>query len=120
MRNISFALTTPQFLDESKDITRRLGWENLKPGDALMACEKCQGIKKGEQMVKLGEIIVMSVTREPLHRMTADALYGREEVIREGFPEMSAGEFVDMFCKHMKCLPSQIVTRIEFRHAPKQ
>lgn len=116
MRNISFSLTTPQFLDLSKDVTRRLGWLNLKPGDALMACEKCQGIKPGEKLVRLGKIVVMSVRREPLQRMSADAAYGRSEAIREGFPEMSGGQFVEMFCKHMKCLPSEVVTRIEFRH----
>ncbi len=26
MRNISFALTTQQILDQQKDVTRRLGW----------------------------------------------------------------------------------------------
>lgn len=90
---------------------------NINTGDALMACEKCQGLKPGDSLVRLGEIIVVSVRREPLNRMTADAAYGRAEAIREGFPEMSGGQFVDMFCKHMKCLPAQIVTRIEFRHA---
>ena len=34
-RNISFALTTPQFLDGSKDVTRRNGWLMLKTGDIL-------------------------------------------------------------------------------------
>jgi hypothetical protein len=114
MRNISFSLTTPQFIDDSKDVTRRLGWEFLKPGDRLMACEKCQGIQKGG-LVRLGVIEIISVTREPLHRMTADPAYGRAEAIREGFPEMSGREFVEMFTSHMKCLPATVVTRIEFR-----
>jgi hypothetical protein len=114
MRNISFSLTTPQFIDDSKDVTRRLGWEFLKPGDRLMACEKCQGIQKGG-LVRLGVIEIISVTREPLHRMTADPAYGRAEAIREGFPEMSGREFVGMFTSHMKCLPATVVTRIEFR-----
>ena len=38
MRNISFSLTTRQFRDGSKDVTRRVNWQNLKPGDHLMAC----------------------------------------------------------------------------------
>ena len=33
MRNISFSLTEEQFLNGSKDVTRRLGWLFLKPGD---------------------------------------------------------------------------------------
>jgi hypothetical protein len=113
MRNISFALTTPQFIDGSKDVTRRLGWEFLQPGDRLMACEKCQGIQKGG-LVRLGVIEILDVRREPLSRMTADAAYGRAEAIREGFPEMSGGEFVEMFCRHMTCDPATVITRIQF------
>lgn len=120
MKNISFSLTTPQFLDKSKDVTRRLGWGDLKPGDRLMACEKCQGIKRGEKIVKLGEIVVVSVRHETLHRMITDKDYGKEEARREGFPHLTGAEFVAMFCKAMNCLRSQIVTRIEFAHAPKQ
>lgn len=34
MRLLSFALTTPQFLDGSKDVTRRMGWRRNKRFDA--------------------------------------------------------------------------------------
>lgn len=115
-RRISFALTTPQFIDESKDVTRRLRWLNLKPGMMLMGCEKAMGIPKGGHPVDLGYIEVVKVHRERLDRMTMDPDYGREECRREGFPDLSPQDFVDMFCRHMKCLPSEIVTRIEFKH----
>lgn len=117
MRNISFALTTPQFIADIKDVTRRLGWADLQPGDRLMACEKCQGIRKGG-LVRLGAIEVVSVRLERLDRMTADPAYGAEEARREGFPEKSGADFVAMFTAHMKCQPSQIITRIEFRKLP--
>ena len=120
MRNISFSLTTPQFLDLSKDVTRRLAWLNLKPGEALMACEKCQGIKPGEKVVKLGEITVITTRRERLDLMITDAAYGQAECIREGFPHLTPSEFVAMFCKHNKCEPSDLITRIEFHPAPVQ
>ena len=108
MRLISFFLTTPQFLDGTKDVTRRLGWKHLKPGDRLMAVRKSQGRKKGEPVERLGEIEVKSVYFEPL-----DAI-DREDCRREGFPEMGPLDFVQMFCKHMGCEPSREVTRIEF------
>lgn len=57
MRNISFSLTEEQFLDDSKSVTRRLGCAFLKPGDRLMACRKCMGLKMGEKIVRLGEIV---------------------------------------------------------------
>lgn len=116
MRNISFSLTEPQFLDGTKDVTRRLGWKFLAPGDRLMACRKCMGLKPGESIVRLGEIEVVSVRREYLGSMVIDPEYGRKEVAREGFPDMTAKLFIDMFCSKMKVNPGAIINRIEFRH----
>jgi hypothetical protein len=59
-------------------------------------------------------IRIVDVRREPLHRMTADAEYGRTEAIREGFPDLTGGQFVEMFCSHMAAKPETLVTRIEF------
>jgi len=110
-RNISFALTTEQFKNRSKDVTRRLGWKFLKVGDILMGCEKVQGIKKGE-LVRLGLIRVVDVRRERLNQITA------EDVIREGFPEMNRGDFITMFIEEMKPDGGVLapVTRIEFEY----
>ena len=112
MRNISFALTTPQFVAGTKDVTRRLGWVNLKPGTRLMGCRKCMGLKPGESLERLRPIEVVSVTREPLEAIGTYAADCR----REGFPDLTAEGFVAMFCRHMKCLPETVVTRIEFKH----
>lgn len=116
MRNISFFLTTEQFRGRSKDVTRRLGWSNLKPGTRLMGCVKCQGLKPGEPMERLGVVEVTSVCREQLSLMVDYPDYGKSEALREGFPEMSGPEFVEMFCEHMKVKPDHRVTRIEFRY----
>jgi hypothetical protein len=116
MRNISFSLTEAQFLDLSKDVTRRLGWRFLKPGDRLMGCRKCMGLKPGEKIVRLGEIEVISARLEFLGSMMIDPEYGRKEAAREGFPNMTGKDFVEMFQKHMKASPSTVITRIEFRH----
>lgn len=86
MRNISFSMTTPQFIAGEKDVTRRFGWWNLKPGDRLRAVEKAMGLKKGEKMVSLGEIEIVSARAEPLNRMALEPEYGAEEMRREGFP----------------------------------
>lgn len=107
MRRISFSMTKEQFLDGSKTVTRRIGWKGLDQGDRLLAVEKC--MKKGERQVELGEIEVVDVGTEVLSAITS------EDIVAEGFPEMSRGEFVDMFCHAMKCRPWDVVTRIEFR-----
>lgn len=109
MRNISFFLTEPQFRAGTKDVTRRLGWKGLQPGARLMAVRKSQGRKRGEHLVELGEIEVVSVRRERLDAIT------KADVEREGFYLSSPAEFVEMFCSHMKCEPDTEVTRIEFR-----
>ena len=108
MRNISFALTEPQFLDGSKTVTRRMGWTFLKAGDRLRAVRKSMGLKRGEHPVVLGEIEVVSVGRERLNCIDGF------DVAREGFT-MTPAEFIAFFCRHMGCPADQIVTRIEFR-----
>lgn len=108
MRRMSFALTERQLLDGSKTVTRRLGWKNLESGDELLAVNKCMGLKKGEKARVLARLIVTSVQREPLFWIQ------RSDVEREGFPDMSAAEFVEFFCTSMKCKEDTEVTRIEF------
>lgn len=68
------------------------------------------GLKRGEIVAELGTIQIVSVRRERLCDITA------EDVAREGFPDMTPGEFVEFFCKSMKVYPEIIVTRIEFKY----
>ena len=122
-RNISFSMTTPQFLDGTKDVTRRIGWEKLKAGDILRAVKKAMGLKKGEKMEPLGFIRVVDVRAEPLSRLTEDLEYGFAETTREGFPDGHdyhwPSAFVDFFCRgHTGAFPDQNVTRIEFERIP--
>lgn len=119
MKLISFALTTPQFLDGSKDVTRRMGWLKAKPGDELCAVKKCMGFRPGESVQRLGVIKLVSVRRESLSTMLDDLVYGFEETRREGFPDGHQNhfpsEFVSFFCRsHKGCTPDSIVTRLEF------
>lgn len=109
---MSFFLTQRQYLDGSKDVTRRLGKPRLKPGERFLGIQKGQGLKKGERQVVLGASECLSTRQERLDAITPD------EVRREGFPDMTPAEFVEMFCKanrHKGCTPSTIVNRIEFR-----
>ncbi len=115
-RNISFMLTTPQFIDGSKDVTRRLGWLFLRENDELMGVEKSQGLGKGGKIKRLGLIRVVNVQREPLRRMFDEPEYGKIELVREGFPLMTVKEFIDMFLtSHRGCALASPVTRIEFK-----
>lgn len=115
-RMISFSMTTPQFLDGSKDVTRRMGWGGLQIGDELVAVKKAMGLKKGEKVERLGLIRVVDVRRERLREMIdRDDGYGFDECRREGFPHYSPPMFVEFFCKgHRGCIPGSTVTRIEF------
>ena len=142
MRNISASLTKEQIRKSVelvragkapvKDVTRRHGWKNLKVGQRLQVCEKCQGLKPGEPLVRICVIEVVSVRREPLGHLTRHLETGvletviegayfddeaQLECVREGFPEMSPSQFVAMFCAtHKGCTPETEITRIEFKY----
>jgi len=112
VRRMSFFLTKRQFLDGSKDVTRRLGQWGIQPEEHFLGIEKGQGLKKGEKQVVLGECVCVSARGERLDAITTD------DVRREGFPEMTPTEFVEFFCKANRakgCEPSTIVNRIEFK-----
>ena len=116
-RMISFALTTQQFIDGTKDVTRRLAWEKAKAGDVLMAVEKAMGLGKGGKVKRLGLIQVVDVRREQLDALIYDGRrgYGVEECRREGFPHMTPCEFINFFTEANDCNPWDAVTRIEFK-----
>ena len=110
-RNMSFSLTTEQFLDGSKTVTRRRGWKFLKVGDIVCGVRKGMGLKKGEKVERLGLIEIVSTRGEPLMDITA------EDCRREGFPNLTPWEFTLMLCKHSRgCTPGTRVNRIEFKH----
>jgi hypothetical protein len=129
---MSFALTTEQIRNRTKTVTRRIGWDFVKPGDLIQAIEKGQGLKKGEKFKKLAVLRIESVSFELLMRLTFDPLYGHEEMTREGFQSMDPKDFIEMFCRshrvfaggqggterllYRDCRPEDEVTRIEFSY----
>jgi hypothetical protein len=110
MRNMSFALTTRQYRERTKTVTRRDAWRFLKPGDRFMGVEKAMGLKRGEKIVKIEPAIVLSVREEPLKSIT------QEDVIREGFPDWTPQQFIDFLCKENGCTPEKMFNRIEFEY----
>lgn len=120
-RNISFSMTTEQFRrstpeDIWKDVTRRDGWWDLKPGDVLMGCVRCMGLKKGERIEKMHPIRILSTRPEPLRALLDDAEYGRSEMVREGFPDKTPAEFCELYIAHNGGDLDTLRNRIEFEH----
>ncbi|WP_339862281.1 ASCH domain-containing protein [Paremcibacter congregatus] len=109
-RNISFAMTTEQIKNRTKTVTRRYGWGFLKPGDILNGVEKAMGLKKGEKIKRLCQIRVISIRWEPLERITQD------DVIKEGFPDWTPVQFIQMLVEHYGAEPSKLINRIEFEY----
>jgi hypothetical protein len=110
---MSFSMTTEAVRNRTKTVTRRLGWDSIKPGDVLCAVKKGMGLKKGEKVERLALIRVVSTRWEPLYAV----LYcDEEEMRREGFPGMSVYEFMDMFCRANRCNQYRLVNRIEFEY----
>lgn len=107
-RNMSFAMTTEQFRAKTKTVTRRFGWWFLRPGDVVCGVEKAMGLKKGEQIRRLGMIRIVSTRAEPLEAITPD------DVVLEGFPGRDPEEFVLMLVRHYGVERDKVVNRIEF------
>lgn len=110
-RLMSVAYTEEAVRARIKTVTRRKGWTFLKPGDRLTLCRKVMGRKPGEPLVRLAEVEVVDVRREPLWRITG------EDMAREGFPEMGCGEFIRRFFVDAQGIqPGDVVTRIEWTY----
>lgn len=110
MRNMSFAMTPHQIEAETKTVTRRFGWWFLTPGDYVQAVEKSMGLKKGEKIKPLKTIKIISTRKEPLNAIT------KEDVIREGFPDWTPKQFIDLLVNHYRIDPAMECNRIEFQY----
>lgn len=102
-------MTKRQYRERTKTVTRRMGWEFARVGDVCNGVEKAQGLKKGEKIVVMGQHKFTDVRREPLNAVTP------EDVVKEGFPEMTVEEFITFYCKgHKGCTPETVITRMEY------
>lgn len=111
-RLMSVAFTEQAVVERRKTVTRRKGWTFLKPGDRLTLCRKVMGRKAGEPLVRLAEVEVVGVNREPL-----DHCRRAGEIEAEGFPGMLPGEFMTRFFITAQGIqPDDRVTRIEWRY----
>lgn len=109
-RLMSVSLTEQAVRERRKTVTRRKGWTFLRPGDRLTLCRKVMGRKPGESLVRIADVEVVDVRREPLTAIT------REDVAREGFADWSPLRFAQFFTDHMGGDLRQEVTRIEWRY----
>lgn len=123
-RLMSVSLTERSVVERRKTVTRRVGWRFLKPGDRLTLCRKVMGRKKGEPLVRLAEVEVVDIRREPLCRIT-DADIEREAVepVQGRFCEVDSDTgqptvdaWMMWFWEEMGVGPSDEVTRIEWRY----
>lgn len=109
-RLMSVTHTKEAVYTRRKTQTRRAGWTFLHPGDRLTLCEKVMGRRKGDPLVRIVDVEVTGVRREPLNAITA------EDVAAEGFPDWTPGEFVAFFCREMGGNTTQDVTVVEWRY----
>lgn len=118
---MSVAFTEQAVRDRTKTVTRRKGWWEdkngrrlVKPGDRITLCRKVMGRKKGEPLVRICDVEVVSIRREPLSRVMS---YGYPEMAREGFPGLSPARFIKTyFIDAQRIAVTDLVTRIEWRY----
>jgi hypothetical protein len=121
---MSTSLTEQAVRDRTKTVTRRLGWVFLTPGSRLTLCRKVMGRKRRdgtiEPLVRLAEVEVVDVRREPLWNITDD------DILREGVDSAVFGEhytdtgqpttsaWIEWFCEQMDVAPDTVITRVEW------
>lgn len=125
-RLMSVAFTEQAVVERRKTVTRRKRWLFLRVGDRLTLVRKAMGRKPGEPLVRLAEVEVVSVERQPLRSVgncvchpwpDNQGTYSATEMEREGFPGMDPDEFVRRFFVDAQGMdPSDVVTRIEWRY----
>jgi hypothetical protein len=131
-RLMSVAFTEQQVRDRAKTVTRRKGWwedkngrRMLKPGDRLTLCRKVMGRKPDEPLVRICDVEVVSIRREPLAALLPApgtpayivSDYAHAEMAREGFPRLAPVEFVRRyFIVAQGMTEADVVTRIEWRY----
>lgn len=120
---MSVAFTEQAVVERRKTVTRRKGWwvdkngrSLLDAGDSLTLCRKVMGRKPGEPLVRIAEVEVIRVSREPL---STCALPG--ELTAEGFPELERRSLGELEFAARYFAPQGIgwhdeVTRIEWRY----
>lgn len=116
-RLMSVNFTEDAVVHRQKTVTRRKGWTFLKPGDRLTLCRKVMGRKPGEPLVRLAEVRVVSVRREPLCAIAGPSDVGAAELAREGFPGMDVIEFMRRYFVEAQGIGLlDEVTRIEWAY----
>jgi len=112
--NMSFYLTIPQIKNRTKTVTRRLGWGFLIPGVEVNAVEKTTGLKKGEKIVHLDKIRILSAEKSPMFKIN------HEECVKEGFPDLNSYELINLLRKQYNMLKKRSMrdslNRIEFEY----
>lgn len=109
-RNMSFAITTEQVRNQTKDVTRHFGWWFLKPSDKVWAVEKSMGIPAGKTINRICMIEIVSTRAEQLDAITA------RDCARERLPHYTPDGFVQMLVDHYGIDPAEKCNRIEFRY----
>lgn len=106
VRLMSFAMTIEQMRNQTKTVTRRHTIRKLKAGDLILAVEKLRGVRR-EDRKSIAVIQVVSVRREKLEAVTQD------ECRREGFPDKTPMEFIQLYIKGNSISPRLPLTEIE-------
>jgi len=95
-------------MPSTRDIRRRIkGVKNIRQVTRAMNMIAAARLRRAQTKAE---------SARPYAERLSAILQEADGPAKEGFPDMTGEQFVDFFCKHMKCDPLQEVTRIEFVH----
>lgn len=117
-RLMSVSMTKQAVIERRKTVTRRKGWLHAEPGMRLTLCEKVMGRRKGEPLIRVAEVQILSARREPLGLVLptwGDPAYGVAEMILEGFPGLDPAEFIRCYFTEPQGITARDdITRVEW------
>lgn len=115
---MSVAFTADHVIARTKTVTRRAGWwrdkngrQLLHAGDKVTLCAKVMGRRNGEPLERLAEVEIIDVRRERLAHVDVAG-----ELALEGFPYLSATEFIQRYFEPQGIHALDLVTRIQWSY----
>lgn len=106
---LDFPYTKKYIKNRVQTVTHRVECPDIQPGDLFIACEKFED-NEPCNILRHHQLRVVNKREEKLCNIS------QEDIYKEGFPNVTIAEYLDLFKRRYKCKDEQVVTRIEFKY----
>ena len=110
--------TAAGLMAREQTVTRRVGYEEVRPGDFIDAVSEMWMLNHPGKIVPLAKLVVVSVRAEPLKRLLEEPEYAAKEMKRSCLSRDKSlrAQLAAFVSRHRSTSLSSMVTRIEFAY----